>query len=115
MHIIHFLQQVILEDAFTVGGHFLEFTTNCQARIQGVGDGAGAHPWRGVSPLKMHDSIAFMHQSIIGRPPLGEILHPPLIAYTCECSSKILGSSQQSFRQEHICLVGVNASAAGGV
>ena len=43
-----------------------------------MGAGAGAHPWGGVTPLKMHDSIAFMHQSIIGRPPLGEILHPPL-------------------------------------
>ena len=60
--------------------HRLGTKRGSQARIQGVGAGAGAHPWGGVSPLKMHDSIAFMHQSIIGRPPLGEILHPPLAA-----------------------------------
>ena len=54
-----------------------------QARIQGGGGaGADAQPWGGFSPLKMHDSIAFMHQSIIGRPPLGEILHPPLLTNT---------------------------------
>ena len=50
-----------------------------QARIQGVGAGAGAHPWSGVSPFKMHYSIAFKYQFITGRPPLGEILYPPLI------------------------------------
>ena len=49
-----------------------------QARIQGVGAGARAHPWEWVSPFKMHYSIAFKHQSITGRPPLGEILYPPL-------------------------------------
>ena len=49
-----------------------------QAPIQGVGAGARAHPWEGVSPFKMLYSIAFKHQSIIGRPPLGEILYPPL-------------------------------------
>ena len=49
-----------------------------QARIQGVGAGAGAHPWGGVSPFKMRYSIAYKHQSIIGLPPLGEILYPPL-------------------------------------
>ena len=49
-----------------------------QARIQGVGAGARAHPWGGVSPFKMHYSIAFKHQFIIGRPPLGEILYPRL-------------------------------------
>ena len=52
---------------------------NMQARIQGVGAGARAHPWGGVSPFKMHYSIAFKYQSITGRPPLGEILYPPLI------------------------------------
>ena len=41
-----------------------------QARIQGVGAGAGAHPWSGVSPFKMHYSIAFKYQFITGRPPL---------------------------------------------
>ena len=46
-----------------------------QARIQGVGAGAGAHPWDGDSP---YHSIAFKHQFITGRPPLGEILYPPL-------------------------------------
>ena len=46
----------------------------------GVGAGAGAHPWGGVSPFKIHYSIAFKHQSITGRPPLGEILYPPLTA-----------------------------------
>ena len=44
-----------------------------------MGAGARAHPWDGVSPFKMHYSIAFKHQSITGRPPLGEILYPPLI------------------------------------
>ena len=33
-----------------------------QARIQGVGAGARAHPWGGVSPFKMHYSIRFKHQ-----------------------------------------------------
>ena len=51
----------------------------CQARIQGVGAGARTHPWGGVSPFKMHYSIAFKHQFIIGRPLLGEILYPPLV------------------------------------
>ena len=51
-----------------------------QARIQGVGAGARAHPWDGVSPFKMHYSIAFKHHSITGRPPLGEILYPPLVS-----------------------------------
>ena len=46
-----------------------------QARIQGVGAGARAHPWGGVLPLKMHYSTAFKH----GRPPLGEILYPPVV------------------------------------
>ena len=50
-----------------------------QARIQGVGARAGAHPWDGDSPFEIHWSIAFKHQSIIGRPPLGEILRPPLV------------------------------------
>ena len=49
-----------------------------QARILGVGAGARAHPWGWVSPLKMHYTIAFKRQSIFGRPPLGEILYPPL-------------------------------------
>ena len=50
-----------------------------QVRIQGMGAGAGAHPSGGVSPFKMRYSIAFKHQFIIGRPPLGEILCPPLV------------------------------------
>ena len=54
-------------------------TVHVQARIQGVGAGAGAHPWGGVPPFKMHYSIVFKHQFIIGRPPLGEILYPPLL------------------------------------
>ena len=45
----------------------------------GVGDGAGAHPWGRVSPCKIYFSIAFKHQSITGRRPLGEILYPHLI------------------------------------
>ena len=45
-----------------------------------MGAGAGAHPWDGDSPLKIHHSIEFKHQFISGRPPLGEILYPPLIA-----------------------------------
>ena len=49
-----------------------------QARIQGMGAGAGAHPWDGDSPLKIYHSIAFKHQFITRRPPLGEILYPPL-------------------------------------
>ena len=62
-----------------VGANAKQCTTQrCQARIQGVGVGARAHLWGGVSPFKMHYSIAFKHQFIIGRPPLGEILYPPL-------------------------------------
>ena len=53
-----------------------------QARIQGVGAGARAHPWGGVSPFKMHYSVAFKNQSITGHPPLGEILYPPLVRVT---------------------------------
>ena len=35
----------------------------------GGGAGAGAHPWDGPTPLKIHwHSIAFKHQSITGRP-----------------------------------------------
>ena len=49
-----------------------------QARILGVGAVAGAHSWGGVSPFKIHHSIAFKRQSITGRPPLEEILCPPL-------------------------------------
>ena len=41
--------------------------------------GRAPHPWGGVLPFKMHYSIAFKHQSITGRPPLGEILYPPLV------------------------------------
>ena len=36
------------------------------------------HPWRGAAPFKMHHSITFKHQFITGRPPLGNILYPPL-------------------------------------
>ena len=43
-----------------------------------MGAGAGAHPWGGVSPLQMRYAMVHKHQSIIGRPPLGEILYPPL-------------------------------------
>ena len=43
-----------------------------------MGAGARAHPWGGFSLFKMHYSISFQHQSITGRPPLGEILYPPL-------------------------------------
>ena len=57
---------------FAIGEH------GFQARIQGVGAGARAHPRDEVSPFKMHYSIAFKRQSITGRPPLGEILYPPL-------------------------------------
>ena len=48
-----------------------------QARIQGVGAGARAHPWDGVSPFKMHYSVACKNQSITGGPLLGEVLYPP--------------------------------------
>ena len=43
-----------------------------------MGAGARTHPWGGASPFEMHYSIAFKHQSMIGRLPLGEILYPPL-------------------------------------
>ena len=43
------------------------------------GAGGGVHSWGRVSPFKMHYSITFKYQAIIGRPPLGEILYPPLI------------------------------------
>ena len=43
-----------------------------------MGAGAGAHPWDGEAPFKIHHSIAFRQQSIIGRLPLGEILYPLL-------------------------------------
>ena len=55
-----------------------------------MGAGERAHPWGRVSPFKMHYLIAFKHQFIIGRPPLGEILYPPLIALThgqCQCTA----------------------------
>ena len=41
--------------------------------------GVGAYPWDEDAPFNIHHSIAFKHLSITGRPPLGEILHPPLI------------------------------------
>ena len=44
-----------------------------------MGAGARAHPRDGAPPFKMHYSIAFEHHSIIERPPLGEILYPPLV------------------------------------
>ena len=43
---------------------------------------AGAHPWDGDAPLKIHYSIPFKHRSITERPPLGEILYPPLDGVT---------------------------------
>ena len=49
-----------------------------QARIQVVGAGAGAYPWDGAATFKIHHAIAFKDQFITGRPPLGEILYPPL-------------------------------------
>ena len=60
--------------------HKLSVSKTLQARIQGVGARARAHPSGGVSPFKIHYSIVFKHQSIIGRPPLGEILYPPLLS-----------------------------------
>ena len=46
------------------------------SRGGGGGAGARAHPWEGGTPFKIHNSIAFIHQSITGRHPLGEILYP---------------------------------------
>ena len=43
---------------------------------------AGAHPWDGDAPLKIHYSIPFKHRSITERPPLGEIVYPPLNGVT---------------------------------
>ena len=43
-----------------------------------MGARADAHPWGEVSSFKMHYSKAFKRQFITGRPPLGEILYPPL-------------------------------------
>ena len=63
--------------------------TSNQARIQGVGARAGAHPWDGVTPLKIRYSIAFKHQSVTGRPPLGEILYPPLLTTYLHCTASI--------------------------
>ena len=57
--------------AYSILGRF-------QVRIQGVGAGAGAHSWDGDSPLNIYHSIAFEHQFITGRSPLGEILYPRL-------------------------------------
>ena len=59
--------------------HNLREIHHVLARIQEVGAGALAHPWGGVSPFEMHYSIAFKHQFLTGRPPLGEILYPPLM------------------------------------
>ena len=59
------------------GGHTY-WRMGAQARIQEVGARAHAHPWGGVSPFKTHYSIAFKNQSVTGRPPLGEVLYPPL-------------------------------------
>ena len=39
--------------------------------------------WGGVSPFKMHHFKALMHQSITGRPALGEILYPLPITIMC--------------------------------
>ena len=72
--VLHYLLLVMLYYILLVMSYY-------QARIQGVGAGARAHPWGGVSPFEMHYSIAFNHQFITGRPPLGEILYPPLIIY----------------------------------
>ena len=58
-----------------------------------MGAGARAHPWGGVSPSKMHYSISFKHQFIIGRPPLGEILYPPL---------QVMGIVQHSIYQSNM-------------
>ena len=73
---------------------------NNQARIQGVGAGAGAHPWNGVSPFKIHHTMAFGHQFIIGRPPLGEILYPPLITTSdsTENASQSIPSTKRFIR-----------------
>ena len=49
-----------------------------------MGAGARAHLWGGVSPFEMYNSIGFKHQSIAGRPPLEEILYPPLTT-RCWC------------------------------
>ena len=43
--------------------------------------GRAPTPGNGVSPLKIRYSIAFKHQSVTGRPPLGEILYPPLVIF----------------------------------
>ena len=54
-----------------------------QARIQGVGAGARA-PTPGKEFHHLKCTIQFKHQSITGRPPLGEILYLPLdIAQSC--------------------------------
>ena len=61
-----------------VRGQMSTYVNLPQARIQGVGAEAGAHPWDGASPFKMNTSIAFKQHSATGHPPLGEILYPPL-------------------------------------
>ena len=76
MWVILIMTGNIFENA-RVGG-VLGATNGLQARIQGMGARVGAHPWDGISPFKIHYSIAFEHQFITGRPPLGEILYPPL-------------------------------------
>ena len=59
-------------------------TTVSRRGSRGWALGARAHPcWGGVSPFKMHYSITFEHQSNIGRPSPGEILHPPLVSALC--------------------------------
>ena len=58
-----------------------------------MGAGAGAHPWYGVSLCKIHYSIAFKHQSVTGRPPLGEILYLPL---TLQSSLRLPASTEYS-------------------
>ena len=59
-----------------------------QARIQGVGAGARAHPWGGVSPFKMHYSIGSIQAPVHHwRPPLGEnFVSAPVTNVLCKLS-----------------------------
>ena len=75
----------------------------CQARIQGVGAigwAVGTYPWDGISPFKIHYSIAFKHQFVTWRPALEEILYPPLTVVLDWCP----------VIDPELCLVPINTS-----
>ena len=56
-------------------------------------------------PFKMHYFIALKHQSITGRPPLGEILYPPLVTVHWTGSAAARRSHWSSIDNGNICIL----------